>query len=79
MSDAPLGSRCYAHYKGGIYTCHGLAKHTETNETLVVYRHVASGMLYCRPLEVWNEPARLDDGREVPRFKLIPDDHRFKV
>lgn len=28
----------YRHFKGNIYRVLGLAKHTETNETLVIYR-----------------------------------------
>ena len=36
MSDLAPGR--YRHYKGGEYTVLGIAQHSETGETLVVYR-----------------------------------------
>lgn len=72
IEQAPVSGRMYRHYKGGIYSCHGTATHTETNEVLVVYRHV-SGELHARPLSVWNELVDLPTaGRKVQRFQLLP-------
>ena len=36
MSEVAPGR--YRHYKGGEYTVCGVARHSETNELLVVYR-----------------------------------------
>lgn len=50
----PEPGRLYKHYKGGIYEFLFLAEHTETGETLVVYKSVLFGTNYSRPLNEWN-------------------------
>lgn len=68
----------YRHYKGGIYSCHGLATHTETKEVCVVYRHV-SGSLHLRPLSGpggWLTPPDTGDV-VVERFTLLPPDFKL--
>jgi hypothetical protein len=46
----------YRHYKGGLYEVLGIAKHTETEEPLVIYyplgRH---SKLWARPESMWND------------------------
>lgn len=60
----------YRHYKGGLYTVLHTARHSETEEWLVVYRSEAHGSLWVRPLSMWIEQV---DG--CPRFAFInPDD-----
>ena len=54
--NMPHPGRCYRHYKGGIYEVLFLAKHTENDEILVIYRSMQFGTNYARPLSVWNEP-----------------------
>ncbi|NHN88148.1 DUF1653 domain-containing protein [Acetobacter conturbans] len=56
----------YRHYKGGLYTVLHTARHSETEEWLVVYRSEAHGTLWVRPLSMWVE---LVEGH--PRFLLI--------
>lgn len=68
----PIAGRMYRHYKGGLYQCHGIGRHTETREALVVYRH-SSGTLHFRPLAIWNKPT--DDG--IERFTLLPEDFKL--
>lgn len=41
----------YRHFKGGIYNAVCVAKHTETDELLVVYVRESDGACFCRPLE----------------------------
>jgi cyclomaltodextrinase len=43
----------YDHYKGGRYKVITLAKHTETDEILVIYKSIHFGTIYARPLEQW--------------------------
>ena len=43
----------YDHYKGGRYKVITLAKHTETDEILVIYKSIHFGTIYDRPLEQW--------------------------
>jgi hypothetical protein len=62
----------YRHYKGNLYEVLGVARHSETEEELVVYRalHGERG-LWVRPLMMFSE-AVLVDGREVQRFAPEP-------
>jgi hypothetical protein len=61
----------YRHYKGNEYTVVGLARHSETEEKLVVYRqeYGARG-LWVRPLAMFVESVEVA-GRTVPRFTRI--------
>jgi len=52
----------YRHYKGNDYEVIDIAKHSETEEVMVVYRALyGEGGLWVRPLEMFVE--RLEDGR----------------
>lgn len=41
------------HRKGGIYQIIEFAKHTETEEILVIYKSVTDGRIWARPLEMF--------------------------
>jgi hypothetical protein len=56
----------YRHFKGGLYEVLGIARHSETEEELVVYR-TSQGDLWVRPRAMFLETVT-HDGREVPRF-----------
>ena len=60
----------YRHYKGGMYEVIDIARHSETLEVLVIYRNVATGEYWARPISMWNETVELN-GRIVPRFQRI--------
>ena len=69
----------YRHFKGNEYEVLFIAKHSETLEPMVVYRALyGDGGLWVRPLENWNTPALLPDGREVVRFSRIEGDGNEK-
>jgi len=58
----------YRHYKGNDYQVIGIARHSETEEELVVYRALYdNGSLWVRPLAMFMEDVVVD-GRQVPRF-----------
>ena len=58
----------YRHYKGNLYEVLGVARHSETEEQLVVYRALYGERgLWVRPLAMFRETV-LVDGAEVPRF-----------
>ncbi len=59
----------YRHFKGGMYEVIGVARHSETEEELVVYRN-AAGDLWVRPLAMFTGTA-LVDGVEVSRFERV--------
>ena len=65
----PLGR--YRHYKGGEYELLSLAHHSETCETMVVYRALyGDGDVWVRPASMWQESV-LVEGKEVFRFTYI--------
>jgi len=64
----PLGE--YVHFKGGHYRVFALAKHSETEEPLVVYTN-SKGEFWVRPLNMWLEHVEWPDGQRRPRFVLV--------
>ena len=61
----------YRHYKGNSYHVLGVAKHSETEEDLVVYRALYGEWgLWVRPLEMFSENVEVE-GKLVSRFTLI--------
>jgi len=61
----------YRHYKGNEYRVIGLARHTETEETLVVYQALYGARgLWVRPAAMFAEQVAIG-GRQVPRFERI--------
>ena len=46
----------YRHFKGKEYEVLGVARHSETEEELVVYRALYGDFgLWVRPVSMWNE------------------------
>ncbi len=61
----------YRHYKGNLYQVLHTAQHSETEESLVVYRCLYGEYgVWVRPLAMFVETVEFDD-KEVPRFELI--------
>lgn len=58
----------YRHFKGRDYEVIGIARHSETEEPLVVYRALyGEGGLWVRPAGMWNETVERS-GRTYRRF-----------
>lgn len=61
----------YRHYKGQEYLVLGVARHSETEEELVVYRaDYGERGLWVRPKGMFLETVVVD-GREIPRFEFV--------
>ena len=61
----------YRHYKGNDYEVIGVATHSETRESLVVYRPLyGEGALWVRPLAMFIEHVTVE-GKDMPRFALL--------
>lgn len=63
----PCGT--YKHYKGGIYKVIGMATHTETLESMVVYTD-DKGKVWVRPASMWNEVVDTPNGK-MKRFTKL--------
>ncbi len=63
----------YRHYKGGEYEVIGVAKHSETEEDLVIYRPLyKDDSLWARPKEMFLSSVTVN-GMEKPRFECLGD------
>ena len=61
----------YRHFKGMEYEVIGVARHSETEEPMVVYRALCGeGGLWVRPLAMWNEQVERAD-YHGPRFIYV--------
>ncbi|MDY7527985.1 MULTISPECIES: DUF1653 domain-containing protein [unclassified Cryobacterium] len=64
----------HRHYKGNLYDVIGVARHSETEEELVVYTALYGDRgLWVRPLVMFLESVNID-GQAVPRFAPIDTD-----
>lgn len=71
MTEQELTPGRYRHYKGGEYEVIGVARHSESDEQLVVYRCLYdNNSLWVRPLPMFVEKV-FCAGRWVPRFFRI--------
>lgn len=57
----------FKHFKGEIYTFIAVAKHTETNEELVIYSN-NKGDIFARPYQMFFDKV-IVNGKEVTRFE----------
>ena len=61
----------YRHFKGNEYEVIGLARHSETQEEMVVYRALYGDFgLWVRPARMWTETVERD-GKTFRRFTYI--------
>ena len=71
-SDLPRG--LYRHYKGKTYRVFGTTRHSETEETLVLYapegQIAGEAILWVRPLGMFTEEVETPQGR-MARFAFI--------
>lgn len=79
MKTSQNAKRCsvqpgrYRHFKGGEYEVIDLARHSETEEWMVVYRPLYGDQaLWVRPLSLFVDD-KLVDGQRVARFKRLSD------
>jgi len=75
----PIGFRTYSvksgqiyrHYKGNLYKVYAVAKHTETEQDLVIYKSIMNtDQFWARPLDMFQSNVKID-GTNVKRFALM--------
>lgn len=67
MTELDVQTGLYRHYKGGLYEVLHMARHSETEELLVVYRSLSEGSVWVRPAAMFVEQV---NGQ--PRFAPMP-------
>ena len=69
--DQVVALGIYEHYSGKRYQVLGVAQHTETSETVIVYRSLYGDFaLWVRPKSMFLEHIE-KNGQLIPRFKLV--------
>ena len=73
MQELKIG-RVYRHFKGDYYLVEGVADHSETGETYVIYRKLyGDGGLWLRPMEMFLslvDREKYPDAQQEYRFEL---------
>lgn len=73
VDSQSISQGIYRHYKGNLYQVLHMAQHSETEESLVVYRCLYGEYgVWVRPLSMFAETVEVD-GKEMPRFELIQE------
>ncbi|HEU5077738.1 MAG TPA: DUF1653 domain-containing protein [Opitutaceae bacterium] len=71
MSDVRPGR--YRHYKGKEYRVLHVARHSETEEELVIYQQLYGDLSWwARPKSMFTETVSVD-GKSIPRFAFVGD------
>ncbi len=71
LTKAPLRPGLYRHFKGGEYELLSVARHSETEELLAVYRSVEEReTIWVRPLEMFTGMVDHADAK-LPRFERV--------
>ncbi len=77
MVDSIQIGGTYRHFKGNFYKVLYLAKHSETEETMVVYQKLyGEHDIWVRPLEMFLDYKEVD-GKLVKRFEVIEVDKQI--
>ncbi|MEO0368057.1 MAG: DUF1653 domain-containing protein [Pseudomonadota bacterium] len=72
--DQDIAPGLYRHYKGPLYRVLGSSRHSETEEVMVIYQALYGEKGYwCRPLSMFTELVKLQDGTTQPRFDRLEE------
>lgn len=75
MSIQDIKPGIWRHFKGNRYQVIGLARHSESEELMVVYRALyGDGELWVRPASMWLETVERD-GQIFQRFVLETEEN----
>lgn len=71
MREIKVGQK-YKHFKGTMIEVIDIAKHSETLEELVIYKHLVDGEIWARPIDMFNS---LVDKEKYPD---VEQEYRFE-
>ncbi len=66
--------KTYKHFKGAIMEVLYIAEHSETNEQLVIYKHINDNKIWARPLVMFNslvDKEKYPDVKQKYRFEEV--------
>ena len=65
-------NKLYKHFKGGLYKVISLARHTETDEVLVIYKGLTNSIVYVRPYDIFNSKV------DKEKYPEVEQEYRFE-
>lgn len=71
MREIKVGAK-YRHFKGAIMEVIAIAKHSETLEDMVIYKHLEDEQIWARPMDMFNS---LVDKEKYPD---VTQEYRFE-
>lgn len=71
MREIKVGAK-YRHFKGTIMEVIAIAKHSETLEDMVIYKHLEDEQIWARPMDMFNS---LVDKEKYPD---VTQEYRFE-
>ena len=78
----PKAGEIYRHFKGNLYEVLAIAMHTETEESMVVYREADGDKTYARPLEMFIskvDKEKYPDAIQMYRFELQDEQSKLSI
>ena len=66
----------YKHFKGHVVNVIAIAKHTETEEMLVIYNHLGTDNIWARPYGMFNslvDKEKYPDVKQEYRFEEVDE------
>lgn len=71
MREIKIGAK-YKHFKGTIMEVIAIAKHSETLEDMVIYKHLEDDQIWARPLDMFNSKV------DKEKYPDVTQEYRFE-
>ena len=68
-----IKGQCYKHFKGHIITVLEIAKHTETEEKMVIYLHEGTNVVWARPYDMFISKV------DKEKYPEVEQEYRFQL